>query len=304
MQSETTPPHLGLVCITFSDEVRYRTVTRKRLLQFGEEEQRSLLRNLYTENIERLGRAIDFCIRHQIQLYRITSDLFPFADSEIGEPLLQEFSDTLALLGRRAARAEIRMVMHPDQFVVLSSDSPAVVENSIAILAHHAQVLDLLEQPRSPWALIEIHGGKGNRSQQLVEVIQRLPTPIRARLALENDEVTYAAADILAICRATGIPMVFDAHHHICKEGLESYDDPSIAEMVVLARGTWPAPEWQLVHISNGREHLRDRRHSAIIEIMPDAYREVPWIEVEAKHKEVAIETLRQQWAPVQKRNT
>ena len=27
-------PRLGLVCITHSDEVRYRTVTRKRLLQF------------------------------------------------------------------------------------------------------------------------------------------------------------------------------------------------------------------------------------------------------------------------------
>jgi UV DNA damage endonuclease len=116
------------------------------------------------------------------------------------------------------------MVMHPDQFVVLSSDSPAVVENSIRTLAHHAQVLDLLEQPRSPWSLIEIHGGKGDRSQRLVEVIQGLPTPIRARLALENDEVAYSAADILAVCRETGIPMVFDAHHHICKEGLESGD--------------------------------------------------------------------------------
>jgi UV DNA damage endonuclease len=51
MQPDTTPPRLGLVCVTFSDEVRYRTVTRKRLLQFGEEEQRGLLRTLYAENI-------------------------------------------------------------------------------------------------------------------------------------------------------------------------------------------------------------------------------------------------------------
>jgi UV DNA damage repair endonuclease len=30
------PPHLGLVCITASKDVRYRTVTRKRLLEHSE----------------------------------------------------------------------------------------------------------------------------------------------------------------------------------------------------------------------------------------------------------------------------
>jgi UV DNA damage endonuclease len=308
MQEETTekqgittdqPPHLGLVCITISDEVRYRTITRKRLLQFDLEEQQVLLRNLYAENIERLGRAINFCICHQIYLYRITSDLFPFADSALGADLLVETSEELARLGRQATRAGIRMVMHPDQYVVLSSDSPTVVENSITILAHHAQVLDLLEQPRTPWALIELHGGKGDRSEQLVNVIGRLPHPIRTRLGLENDESAYSAAEILAVCQAAGVPMVFDAHHHVCKERLESYEHPNIREMVLAARSTWLRPEWQLVHISNGREHFSDRRHSDLIQVMPTAYADVPWIEVEAKHKEDAIALLRRQWSPV-----
>ena len=40
--------------------------------------------------------------------------------------------------------------MHPDQFVVLSSDSEDVVANSVKILQMHADIMDLLDQPRSP----------------------------------------------------------------------------------------------------------------------------------------------------------
>jgi UV DNA damage endonuclease len=289
-------PRLGLVCITASDEVRYRTITRTRLLQFEEAEQQDRLRDLYNANVARLEAALDFCLRQQIHLYRITSDLFPFADAAIGEPLLAEFAPELARLGQKAIDATIRMVMHPDQFVVISSESARVVENSIGILAHHARVLDLLEQPRSPWALVEIHGGKSKRADALIEMIRDLPDAIRSRLALENDESAYSAAEILAICKAAGVPMVFDAHHHIVKEKLDSYEHPSVEEMVLAARETWPDPAWQLVHISNGREHFQDRRHSDLIEIMPESYRTVPWIEVEAKQKEIAIAKLREEW--------
>lgn len=289
-------PQLGLVCITASDEVRYRTITRTRLFQFEEAEQQDRLRDLYAANVARLEAALDFCIHHRVWLYRITSNLFPFADAAIGEPLLAEFTADLARLGQKATEAGIRLVMHPDQFVVLNSESPQVVENSIHVLAHHARVLDLLQQPRSPWALVEIHGGKSKRADALIETIRALPDPIRSRLALENDENAYSAVEILAICKAAGVPMVFDAHHHIVKEKLDSYEHPSVAEMVHAARETWPDPAWQLVHISNGREHFQDRRHSDLIEIMPESYRGVPWIEVEAKQKEIAIANLRAAW--------
>jgi UV DNA damage endonuclease len=35
IEKRAVVPQLGLVCITNSDAVRYKTVTRKRLLQFG-----------------------------------------------------------------------------------------------------------------------------------------------------------------------------------------------------------------------------------------------------------------------------
>jgi hypothetical protein len=47
---------LDLVCLTTSDAVRYRTMTRKRLLQLAEAEQKSAVRQLYAENLSRLER--------------------------------------------------------------------------------------------------------------------------------------------------------------------------------------------------------------------------------------------------------
>jgi UV DNA damage endonuclease len=292
-------PTLGLVCITASDKVRYRTVTRKRLLQLTPEEQEQVLRQLYSDNLRRLNGAIDFCDANNIRLYRITSALFPFADTPEGERVLNEFDEDLRAIGDRASTLGIRLVVHPDQFVVLSSDTPSVIENSIKILQMQAMIFDKLGMPRSPWAMIEIHGGKANRAERLVEVIRNLPEAIRSRLALENDEYAYSASEILDICRAAGVPMVFDAHHHVIHEGLDNYEDPSVAEIVAAARTTWPLPEWQLVHISNGCESFGDRHHSDLITIMPTSYRDAPWIEVEAKLKEQAIEKLRQEWLPM-----
>lgn len=294
MSTKPGAPRLGLVCITHTDAVRYKTVTRKRLLQFDAEEQKRMLRALYAANLARLGAALDFCVGRGLSLYRMTSGLFPFADDEAGEGLLEEFREEVAAVGVRATELGIRLVLHPDQFVVLSSDSPQVISNSVKILETHARVMDMLRQPRSAWALIEVHGGKGGRADRLVEQIALLPEAVRARIAFENDEYIYSAREILEVCRRAGVPMVFDAHHHVVHEGLDSYDHPSVAEMVEAARGTWPTPEWQLVHISNGRESFRDRHHSDLVTQMPAAYARVPWVEVEAKHKELAIEHLRE----------
>jgi UV DNA damage endonuclease len=289
-------PRLGLVCITHSDEVRYRALTRKRLLQLAPAEQKRVLGELYADNLARLHRALDFCRARGLRLYRMTSGLFPFADDEAGADVLEALAPSVAEAGRRATGEGVRLVLHPDQFVVLNSDSEATVANSIKILETHARVMDMLEQPRSAWALIEIHGGKGGRAERLVEQIARLPAPVRSRIAFENDEYIYSAAEILDICRAAGVPMVFDAHHHVVREKLDSYEHPSVAAMVEAARETWPDPAWQLVHISNGRASFGDRHHSDLVETMPSAYRRVPFIEVEAKHKELAIEKLSREW--------
>lgn len=258
-----------------------------------------MLRELYRENLARLNRAIDFCHAHDIRLYRLTSAFFPFADDEAGAGVLDEISDEVKRTGERINAAGLRLVLHPDQFVVLNSDSPHVIENSIKILETHALIFDMLEQPRSAWAVMNVHGGKGDRAARLIETIGNLSEGVRSRLTLENDEYSYGAREILEICRAARVPFVFDAHHHVCREKLSSYDDESVVEMFYAARETWPRAEWQLVHISNGREHFNDRSHSELVAVMPEVFREAPFIEIEAKHKELAIAKLRHEWLNV-----
>ncbi len=288
--------NLGLVCITTSDAVRYKTVTRKRLLSFDEATQCQILRTLYAENIERLQRAIKFCTENDIRLYRMTSGLFPFSDEPFGAEILEEFAAPLAEIGKDAHAKNIRLVLHPDQFVVLSSDSDAVISNSVKILRMHAKTMDLLKQPRSEWATMTIHGGKADRADRLVESVEKLPDEIHSRIAFENDEYAYSSNEILEICGRTQVPMVFDAHHHICREKLDNFNDKSIEEAFWAARETWKNHENQLVHISNGRERFQDRSHSDLIFNMPDVFRFAQWIEVEAKHKEIAIDKLKNEW--------
>jgi UV DNA damage endonuclease len=292
-------PELGLVCITVSKDIRYRTVTRKRLLEQSDAGQRKILDDIYRDNLQTLDGALSYCQREGIRLYRMPSSIFPFFDEDIGREVMQPLAPALARTGARAAQLGLRLVMHPDQFVVLSSDSPEVVANSIKILQMHADIMDGLQQPRSPWALLEVHGGKSNRSDELVARIRDLPDPIRLRLCLENDEYSYSAEEIHDVCVRSSVPMIFDAHHHIVHEKLSSYDDPSVAEMLAKARATWAEPAHQVVHISNGREDFNDRQHADLIATMPASYANAPWIEIEAKLKEEAIAGLRG-WKAVQ----
>ena len=291
-------PKLGLVCVTASDEVRFRTVTRRTLSKLSESQQREKLEKVYAANTERLAKAIAFCQHQNIQLYRLSSALFPFSDEPMGEELLTKFTSRLQEIGNTAKNHSIRLVLHPSQFVVLNSDRKEVIVNSIKILKTHARLLDLLQLPRSPWALMNIHGGKGDRADRLIHNIRQLPENVYSRLTIENDEHTYSSEAIAQICRDTKIPMVFDAHHHLVYENLESYNDSSVGKMLKLARTTWERPEWQLVHISNGKQHFHDTKHSDFITNMPSCFSEAPWIEVEAKQKEQAIYNLIKEWLP------
>jgi UV DNA damage endonuclease len=192
-------------------------------------------------------------------------------------------------------RMGIRVVIHPDQFVVLTSERRDVVRTSIRILCKQALAMDLMGLPQSAWSTLIVHGGKAGRGEFLTRLIPRLPVEVRSRLSLENDEHAYSAAEIYDVCRRAQVPMVFDNLHHLVRERLDSHEDPSLTTWVARARTTWPEPGWQIVHLSNGQDHLHDERHSHLIQHVPSAYRGVRWIEVEAKGKEQAIEGLRRQ---------
>lgn len=282
--------------MTTDEAVRFRTVTRARFLAMSPGSQEACLRDLYADNLQRLFKALVYCQHNHIRLYRMLCGVFPLNDEPVGDQVLNSFSNAARHFGLRAEAAGVRVLMHPDQFVVLNSEKPEVVRQSVRIVARHARVFDLLGLPESTWSTLILHGGKAGRSRELVNEITALPSNVRSRLALENDEHAYSAQAIMEICEQAKVPMVFDPHHHVVKEKLETYAHPSIADYVRLARGTWPNPDWQLAHVSNGAAFFRDSRHSELITDFPPALFAVPWVEVEAKAKQDAIFDLRRRW--------
>ena len=106
----SSPPQLGLVCITVSKDIRYRTVTRKRLLEQSDDGQRKLLDDIYRANLQTLDGALQYCRRNGIRLYRMPSSIFPFFDEDIGRAVMQPLAPLLARTGRRAAELGLRIL--------------------------------------------------------------------------------------------------------------------------------------------------------------------------------------------------
>jgi UV DNA damage endonuclease len=289
-------PILGLVCLTSptaakSDRISYRTITRTALEKLPAIDRPTKLAEIYAANALMLQSAIEFCHRRKIGMYRMSSSAFPFADRAEYQHLLP--TPELAAAGRLAAKYKIRLLSHPDQFCVLSSDKPAVIQNSVDMLTLEARVFDLIGLPRSHWAPINVHiGRKGPEAlSTITAVIRDLAPGIRARLSLENDEYKQDWEQTQGVCEATGTAMLFDYHHELVAKQYSSYDHLALEQCRRAAAKTWTNPDWAVCHLSNGATGLHDRAHHDLISQVPDLTN-VRWLEVEAKGKERAIELL------------
>ena len=144
---------------------------------------------------------------------------------------------------------------------------------------------------------MNIHGGGayGDKQKALAEFarnLKRLSSRVRDRLTVENDDKTYTPADLLPLCKAEGLPLVYDVHHHRCNP-----DDLSVEQATKKALATWNREP--LFHISSpieGWEGPKPERHHDFIDVtdFPQCWkRKKITVEAEAKAKEMAVEKLR-----------
>lgn len=94
------------VGITISDQVRYCTITRKRLLQFAEAEQQEILRALYKDKLMRLQNAFNFCLLYNIKLYRCHNPRHPImaihpTDNCPQRLILLQFGQNSSIMAKR-----------------------------------------------------------------------------------------------------------------------------------------------------------------------------------------------------------
>jgi UV DNA damage endonuclease len=290
----------GLCCLFKNEAVSFRTTTVKTLSTLPRDQQLGKLSEICLHNARNVQLALETVQRLDIGAFRIMSPLFPrMTHPEAGYSLdhLPDGERIITLLDACrafAAKQHIRLSFHPDQFVVLSSPHPAVVANSIQELEYQAVLADMIGAD-----VINIHAGgvygdKQAALKRFGEVYDALPEPVRSRLTIENDDISYTPEDLLPLCEQRGIPLTYDVHHHRCNP-----DSLTIEEATGRAGATWKtAGREQYCHISSPREgwgSSAPRPHADYIDPgdVPDCWlgREMT-VDVEAKAKELAVVRL------------
>lgn len=210
-------------------------------------------------SLEYLDAILDYLGQHRIRMYRMSSDIAPYAthpDMPQFHGMVQDCARELQAFGAKARRLDIRLSFHPSQFVVLNSPDPKLVEKSIWDLTSQAEMLDLMELGPEAVLVIHVGGAYGDRqtsAARWVETWKILPEPVRRRLVLEHDDIRFSAADVLWIHEHTGVRLIFDYQHFWClnPEGLELR--PTLEAIL----RTWPDTVRPKIHFSSPRTELR-----------------------------------------------
>ncbi|MGM0441999.1 MAG: UV DNA damage repair endonuclease UvsE [Elusimicrobiota bacterium] len=178
------------------------------------------------ENLACLKKILKFNLKHEIYFFRITSDLIPFASHEIcDENWPKYFNDELKELGGIINDNNIRISMHPDQFIVLNTKREKVLKNSVGELEYHAALLDSLELDKSAKIQLHVGGVYGEKEKSMERFVKRytgLSDRVKRRLVIENDDKSYTLRDCLKISGKTGVPVLFDTFHHFLNSSGES----------------------------------------------------------------------------------
>ncbi|HEV7414559.1 MAG TPA: UV DNA damage repair endonuclease UvsE, partial [Tianweitania sediminis] len=96
-------------------------------------------------SLEYIDAILDHLDRHDIRMYRMSSDLAPYAthpDMPQFHAMVAESDAELRAVGEKSRRLDIRLSFHPSQFVVLNSPDPELVRKSTWDLVSQAEMLD------------------------------------------------------------------------------------------------------------------------------------------------------------------
>jgi UV DNA damage endonuclease len=294
---------LGYACINmgFSERPKKQRITTNRSMIKRTFKARGpkYASELALLNSRDLMKILKWNTENGINFFRMSSDIFPWASEyDIKDlPDYEQIAEALAQAGEYARSVNQRLTTHPDHFNKLTSPHERVIKNTIRDLEIHGELMDLLGQPRTPWAKINIHvgatyGDKPMAIDNFCRNFERLSPAVRSRLTVENDDRAslYSTAELVEeIHSRIGIPVVHDFHHH-----LFTHRGMSQAEALGLARSTW-GDIIPVVHYSESRAKeyndpkIRPQAHSDRIVNYIDTYGYDVHIMIEAKHKELAL---------------
>ena len=293
--------NLGYACInmTLSSQKPKVTTNRSMIKRTFQERGVEYASELALQNVRDLFHIIKWNNDNGIKLFRLSSEMFPWASEyEIESmPHYLRIKTLLEGCGHYAKQNGIRITSHPGPFNVLVSPNERVVENTITDLEIHGKIFDLLGLEKSHYNKINIHcngvyGDKKSAMDRFCKNFERLSDSVKSRLTVENDDKAsmYSVKDLMYLHERIGIPIVFDYHHHKFCTG-----DLSEQEALELAISTWPKNIKPIVHYSESKalheenEKLKPQAHSDYINKLPELYGNNVDVMVEAKAKELSI---------------
>ncbi len=223
---------IGYACI--NNSIGCTANTTFRLAGYSEENLIQKVRN----NLNCLLKILKWNVENKIYFFRISSDLVPFASHEVcifdwGKYFEKDFKE----IGDFIKKNNMRISMHPDQFVLINAIDNKIVERSFAELEYHAKVLDLMQLDETAKIQIHVGGVYGNKEEAIKRFVgnyKNLSEAVKRRLVIENEERLYCLKDCLEISKQTGVPILFDFFHHSLFNNNETY-----SESVKLASNTW-----------------------------------------------------------------
>jgi UV DNA damage endonuclease len=298
--------NMGYCCINTSLRELGIFTSRTCRLETVKQNGISYLYKLANENIDDLAAIFRWNWKNKIYLYRMSSEMFPFASHPDFCNLydFDQFSEKLMRLGELAKVYNQTLTFHPGQYNQLSSVRDSVVENSITDINIHAKILDMMGCGKD--SVIVLHGGskqdgKEKSLERFWKNFGRLSESAQNRLVLENCEMVYSIEDLLQVSEKTGIPVVIDYHHHNINPDTIVNED-QLYEITKRVLEVWKQRDiTPLFHLSESRKGITTkdsitlrRAHSDYVEELPNVLLRTLQItkinlDIEAKMKERSV---------------
>ncbi len=300
--------NFGLCCLFKEEKIQYKTYTKSGLLKLSLKDQREKVKEIIFNNIKSLQQSFDYCYNNDIKSFRMSSDVIPHS-TYIRIILSVEELENIYKELKNLTPYDLVLSMHPSQIVNLGSPSEEVVRNSIEELKNHWLIFDKINT-KTKEINIHLGGGYGDKKsakERFIKVAKELP--FLKNITIENDELTYSIEDCLEVSKELNIPVTFDIHHHKChllnKDYKSEYTD--VISIINDCKKTWIKRGYNhmRIHLSSPKDGYstssKSRPHTDLIneEDMNDlSFLKLDndlniHIDVEAKHKEVAVFKVR-----------
>jgi len=291
--------NLGYCCINLSLKPNGVSTNRGMIKRTFQEKGLPYASELSLKNILDLKKILEWNVKHDIKIFRMSSSLFPWmSEYKFSQlPDYKAIKKALREAGQYVLDNDLRVGFHPGQYCVLPSPHHRVVVNSINDLDKHSEILDLMGLPKNHKYSLNIHVGgtyrdKKSSIERLIENFKKLSKSTQARLVIENDDKAsqYSVVDLYeGLYKHINIPITFDFFHHLfCTGGL------SQEKAAKLAASTWPANIRPLAHFSSSKKlnedtSVMERSHADYLYDSIPQIGQLFDIEIEAKSKELAL---------------